>query len=322
VGFWEAATEYTIKLDAKDTAGNELKYDYTVEGLFAGVLDFLRDIWDAVAGALNKAWEAVCAALDWLVNMIIEFVNRTFTSILSTLQSMVEPLLKQFIQALGMSLRHDSPVKFVGDLNNVFSYLWAPIILVSGMFSGLMAIEATVTGMSAGLGALFTQAVSNLIPTIIISTIGMFIGSVIAVSITGDNADTVFKLMGDASTACDIATSLINAISLFIIMAKTKAKYISAFSLALMGIFLSMGSAEITQSLGLPGYVTFVIDIVSLSLAVISFTDLVKNPDEKVAKFIAPICKAIGDVLSWIAIISIPLTMIDHMLSGEYSRGW
>ena len=59
IGVFEALTEYVIHVKATDNAANSLFYNYTVKGAFAGVLDFLRDIWDAASVALSTEWEAV-----------------------------------------------------------------------------------------------------------------------------------------------------------------------------------------------------------------------------------------------------------------------
>ncbi len=90
IGFGSGLEEYIVHLKAEDIAGNGLRYDHTVKGLFAGVLDFVRDIWNAVAGALQKAWNSFMDALSWLLEWIIEQAINLLSGIKSLLTSLME----------------------------------------------------------------------------------------------------------------------------------------------------------------------------------------------------------------------------------------
>ncbi len=86
---WEVANKYTIRLYAKDHAGNSITYDHTVKGLFAGVLDFIKDIWNAITSTLSKAWDAVKSAVDWIKDWVIGIVTQM-------IQSIMDPIMEAF----------------------------------------------------------------------------------------------------------------------------------------------------------------------------------------------------------------------------------
>ncbi|MFQ6060879.1 MAG: hypothetical protein ACE5KV_06255, partial [Thermoplasmata archaeon] len=280
----------------------------------------LEALWEFLVDLATKIAEAVGRAVSFIVNLILKIIEEAFQAILSTLESATRSLLQPFVQAIGLNLERHSPVEFIGDVKDMMSYMWSPILLISGIFYGLMVVEATVNGMSAGLGALFGQAASRLVRALIISVVGVFVGSVLTIVLT-NSVDTVVKLMGDAASACEYAVSAMNFVSLAIINAATRAVYLPALAFALMGIFLSMGSVLIVRSLGLPAFVAHFIDQLAIALAVVSVTDIVKNPDEKVAEFMAPVCKAFGDAISWLSVVLTPVSMLDHWLSGDYEDG-
>ena len=90
LSIWDVLNQYTVRLNAEDSAGNTLTYDYTVKGLFAGVLDFLKDIWDTLSGALSKAWDAVKSAVDWIVEWLKTTVAELFNAVIAPMIEVIK----------------------------------------------------------------------------------------------------------------------------------------------------------------------------------------------------------------------------------------
>jgi hypothetical protein len=232
--------------------------------------------------------------------------------------SSIQLLLQPFVQEMKSALVMQSPVEFIGIVQNAVSYMWSPIIMLSGVFYGLMILEMTINGLSVGFGALFGQVASRIVEAIIISVIGVFIGSVLTLVIA-DNAAEIIDEMGKVSGAVGLAASLMAFLSLIFINVKMKGAYLPAFAFALFALTLALSSAALVEMFDLPGYVHFVLDLMAVMLAYFSFIDFGQNLDEKVAKITAPICSALGGALSYLAAFLVPLTLLNNAVSGLYS---
>ncbi len=187
VGFWEAATEYTIKLDAKDTAGNELKYDYTVKGLFAGVLDFLKDIWNAVTSIVKAAWEAVKSAVDFIVEFIKGIIQAAIDEVLSPIIQQYENWQNKLLEIINeATTEYESTGSISPTVLKSFSQL-----LSGGLFFGLLlTLSIAIIGVSI-IANVMTAGGATAISYILAPLIVLAIVAVVsATGIQGTNIDT------------------------------------------------------------------------------------------------------------------------------------
>ncbi len=100
IGWGAGLGEYTIHMEAWDIAENHLMYNYTVKGLFSGVLDFLKDIWNAVTGALSAAWNAIKSALNFIVEWIKGIIDAAISAVLEPLMEAISKWYNGFIEIL------------------------------------------------------------------------------------------------------------------------------------------------------------------------------------------------------------------------------
>jgi len=180
IGVFEALTEYVIHVKATDNAANSLFYNYTVKGAFAGVLDFLKDIWNAVAGALNAVWGAVKSA----VNFIIEWIKNAIINLLDPLIKSIVAAIQDWISRISMT--SDSFLQSIVDLINgqasVSIAISSLIKLLEAIFGNFLylilglklAIDAAVlisTVFSGGLGAIVSTLVIPMVIGMIFSSL-------------------------------------------------------------------------------------------------------------------------------------------------------
>ena len=211
VGFWEAATEYTIKLDAKDTAGNELKYDYTVKGLFAGVLDFLRDIWNAVTSIVKAAWEAVKSAVDFIVEWIKEQVTNLIKGFTDTLTSSMQDFSKymntQLVALEALLNGDDANFTLISDI------LTSPLFkLLMALPAIILSVYALVTVSSCGLGSIVLDLAGGMVISMIVNELIGTQNSASAGNPEGNSIiDWIFGTIGSAFGSSDSSNYVVTS---------------------------------------------------------------------------------------------------------------
>ena len=105
IDYWsDILLDYKVRVTAVDKAGNELVMEKEIEGFFGGILEFLADIWDAIVGVVMAAWEAVVAALNFLIDWIVEGFRSGLVSLINGVANMIEGAFAGFIdQVEGVS---------------------------------------------------------------------------------------------------------------------------------------------------------------------------------------------------------------------------
>jgi hypothetical protein len=325
IDYWkDYLVDYRIKVVATDVAGNEIEWEKKINGLFGGLLDALSAIWDMIAGAFTAAFEMMVAALNFLVNIIIEIIQIAFEIILSTIKSAVQFLLYPIVQELGANLRHNSPISWVGTTEKLASYILTPITFLTAIFYSLMIAELVIQGMTATLSSLFGRVLEVVLPYLLMTIFGMFI-TTIGLMMVAETMEGVFilaEMAGAVTSSIEIDGSIMS-IAAYITIWKVKGKlYLPAFALTIFGLLLALAVSSIAQELNYPGYVTYIAEIFALLFAIIGVWDLYESPDEKIAKFSAPICHAFSQALSGFALVLIPMKMANSYLTKEWVRGW
>ncbi len=334
VGFWEAATEYTIKLDAKDNAGNELTYDYTVKGLFAGVLDFIKDIWDAVAGALNKAWEAVKSAVDFIVDFVVNLVKKMINMALSPVVDAISGWMREFAEIIQQHFimyrinasSHDSNhilasahnsetdgydpnVGLTGDaeaFSAIIRFIMWPVYALSAIVYAMYAIEAVVKAFTGGAEQVAGMLGGTIAKVVLASVVGVGI-SLATIGAISLSVDYVFSFLG-LGESLSIGHEVTEIFAQLIYWLVEHGKLVPSMVFALLGLIFSM-VAESTGS----GLALLVADIISLISVLYSGYTLIKGSNfEKALKEFFPITDLLNSLITISSFALVPLEILSH----------
>jgi hypothetical protein len=197
IDYWaDSLAEYYVNVTVTDKVGNVAYFEKEVAGFFGGIMNFLEDVWNGIAGAFEAAWEAVKSAVNWIVDWIKGIIQAFFNNVLQPIINGIRNLGNEILTTLQTAINGGfTAEQAAGVILGIIlgSTIFIAIMAIVGSLSVVNTATNIVTGGSAALLSQFSGFVVALI-------IGYFI------------AETAAK-MADLDISNIIPANVDNAIS-------------------------------------------------------------------------------------------------------------
>ncbi|MBA3046086.1 MAG: hypothetical protein FP824_07720 [Euryarchaeota archaeon] len=171
--YWaDVAAEYYVNVTAWDAANNIAYYEKEVAGFFGGIMNFLEDVWNAVAGAFSAAWEAVKGAVNILGDIIMEVIEKLINPIIDPIKSSIDGYISRITLAANNDWNNALAIINSGgsideiSLDSTIRELMPLIAIIAAIGLGISIAMYVVDG--------FAVALPFLIPLVILFTMGLF----------------------------------------------------------------------------------------------------------------------------------------------------
>jgi hypothetical protein len=287
IDYWaDILLDYKVRVTAVDKAGNELVMEKEIEGFFGGILEFLADIWDAIVGAVMAAWEAVVAALNWLLDLIIEAItaiaNAALVAVESAIVGYVRGVKSVMESAIGMPLEDfgTTAEEIARALMAAITYSFSSGLYYAlvGLALALLALEVIIAIYTIGASQLASQLLSNcLVPIIVAALIGAF-----ALVTSFDESST----LGGLLTAVGLSAGLVAGVTTvvwFVYREGRKSLLGNAFG-EIFGLGLTiLGAVLILLPVSFSGFGEFMLDCAGAVLGFYGIWNVKKSQGDKVS---------------------------------------
>ena len=337
--------DYTVNVTLNDTAQNVAYFEKKINGWFGGALDFLADIWNAMAGCFQAAWEAVKSAMSFLGAMIEEIIMSAIDTILSSIESLIHNTmnnLKLWIsdiignsasdsdsnnQLFGSSDGSTSDSSDFGKAMALYAIIAGIVTLIMALLYALeiveIAIKVIMAVFTGGAGNAAAEIFITLIkPAIISAVIGATLAGIVGSvgNILKPDEETIsepFSKAGDVVTGVASMFAIIFELMEWRLLQNRGNPVGSAkigVAIELIGLMiLILGSEE--------GTLLLATDIVGLSFvlfgAYIFVKDYQKNPLSKIAGYTT----LLETILTGVSIAGSFIEIAEHAINGRWSDG-
>ncbi|MDO9537502.1 MAG: hypothetical protein Q7J68_04195, partial [Thermoplasmata archaeon] len=137
--YWEDVfAEYYVNVSAWDTANNIAYFEKEVAGFFGGVMNFLEDVWNGIVGVFSAAWEAVKAAMTWILDYIKGIIMGAINGFINWIQTMIKNAISGIVNAMIQSWKALGGAN-LNDLTS--SLLLFPLVIGAALTSGKTLIN-------------------------------------------------------------------------------------------------------------------------------------------------------------------------------------
>jgi hypothetical protein len=171
-----AAVGYSVSVKVWDECENTVEWSKKVDGLFTGVFDTLSAIWNAIVGALQKAWEAVQNAVNVIVEWIKEQITAGLQIIIAPVQQAINAYIENLITALSAAYDEYLSTGSISEKN------------LSAVRDALMGgLRWALVALSVGLAVILTVLLPVTMPIGIVTSIvlPLITGIIIGVFLAG-----------------------------------------------------------------------------------------------------------------------------------------
>lgn len=227
--YWaDVALDYKVNVTAWDSSLNYVYFQKEIEGWFGGALKVLEDIWNAVVGFFEAAWEAVKSAVNFIVEWVKSIVNKTINKVIEPLLAMISNWVESMGELSSMipsdiSIQSDGQSNMItlnlfGDSNSPDSFFMKYIMQSAHIMAGLFAFYWIVQGLQTfistilpGIGSTASLLLQGII-VVSIFTILLYLESLLpeqdstptSVSPNPSLTSLYFNWAGNALTVLDI----------------------------------------------------------------------------------------------------------------------
>ena len=302
IDYWsDTLLDYKVRVTAVDEAGNELVMEKEIEGFFGGILEFLADIWDAIVGAIMAAWEAVVAAMNFLIEIIKRVIQVMMDRVIQPVVNEIATWFKQLLRVVIDSIDHVSASDVVTTLGGLI--LGSNILMLAMAIIVAIQIIFTLT-KAVGIGTVIEMA-SSLVTGVIVSAL---VGTLIYELAVGPGAlenaipqevnagiSTTFSIMG-----------IILALGVWAAAATRPLKTAARFMFVSTALFITalaieMGRTMVIKEETKDAYKkALVLDVVACALSAYAWLDI--KPHSSLARRWYPALGALDDAFGIIAI--------------------
>jgi hypothetical protein len=319
----EVLFSYKVVISMEDFAGNKLDppYEEEIDGLFGGVLRMLEALWDFLVSVACAIADLIAKALSWLADIIIGIMKAIMEAVLDAIKYAVEGYANSLIDVVSSHFTWYNPIDAAyGDAFNagstLFDFTILPITVISAILNLLTVLDALSAVMSGGLTTVIGYVAEYIIPVILSTIVGMLIVEGLLMAVT-PAFEVAIEFMGGWGTYYSFTAAVVAAMTTFFARSKDTSRYTRAASYALMGILMAMLSV-----LAPHGWIVLFLDGIAMSLAIVAMWDMISNWDEKITGAIGKIVSAFSKATVIAGIVSVPLSIGAHGLSGEYDKGF
>ncbi len=211
IDYWaDSLAEYYVNVTVTDKVGNVAYFEKEVAGFFGGIMNFLEDVWNGIAGAFEAAWEAVKSAVNWLMEMIEATINGMISSVINPLISTIQNWLLRFGNTVNNLLNlHTTPQEIQMALSAVIMILLELTLIVTVIQVIIAVVEGALTfGMAFGISALAVILVQ-----LAITVIFTLVGSEISGTLLGVLEKFILPGLGSAGLAISFISLIVAFIS-------------------------------------------------------------------------------------------------------------
>ncbi len=240
IDYWtDVACDYTVNVTITDTAQNVAYFEKKINGWFGGALDFLADIWNAMAGCFEAAWEAVKNAVNWIFNwvktMIQGIVDYLLTPVVTSIRNYLDGIMKSFDalifsiegtgsnKGIGETISQDLSLSGISDwikTGTIGEKISALMLLIAVVYIGLRAGLTIVAPFMAipGVGGWIEVTLSTLVIAALIGALATFGGggALLTAATTGDWDFAKAEMATMLETAGFTAKLVVTATTLFV----------------------------------------------------------------------------------------------------------
>jgi hypothetical protein len=240
IDYWtDVACDYTVNVTINDTAQNVAYFEKKINGWFGGALDFLADIWNAMAGCFEAAWEAVKNAVNWIFNwvktMIQGIVDYLLTPVVTSIRNYLDGIMKSFDalifsiegtgsnKGIGETISQDLSLSGISDwikTGTIGEKISALMLLIAVVYIGLRAGLTIVAPFMAipGVGGWIEVTLSTLVIAALIGALATFGGggALLTAATTGDWDFAKAEMATMLETAGFTAKLVVTATTLFV----------------------------------------------------------------------------------------------------------
>jgi|GEM_PF-2369051 len=175
--FWQDYwTDYDINITVSDDNGNTLYGVKKINGVFGGIIDAIRKMWEAFVGAMEAAWKALTEAVNvfitWVKDMIMELVNATIDIISSRLGAFYERFINLMVNAVNELNTEGSMSTETTDRIEAFfnDLIWMYLAIVA-LVVGLDLLTYVINGITFGVGTMITMVIIPIVMIVVIQEI-------------------------------------------------------------------------------------------------------------------------------------------------------
>ncbi len=291
---------YKILAQTWDVNGNFGEAKKEVPGITKRIVDFVMEIVEKIKEAVEAFIEAL---LDWVWKAIRWAIDCVLSPIKDAMENWVGTLAKkisEFVTYTGES------IDIVGELSKMVSTILTFIMIPLNIIN---AIVWVVDGFGWALEFSGAGSIVTFLAPIILSLISMAVVSA-AIDILSPTQDAALDLMGKAGASFSLSALFIKAYGDY--LHGQQKKSFKGLAFTVLGLIFAILSI-LALNRGAPGFMIFIIDLVSAGLILIGAYKSFKETSCNILKLLS---KAVAIA----AVISIPLTFIARAADGTYSR--